>query len=96
MLAGVTYAQKPRARDIGIPFSGTPGKYNAITDVARVEVGYSTMIRGSGKNHIGKGPVRTGVTAIFPNGMESINGKRAYGLPHDAVIRILKKYNVLK
>src|SRR5213592_2770907 len=61
-------AQKPRARDIGIPFNGTPGKYNAITDVAGVEVGYSTIISGSGKNHIGKGPARTGVTAIFPNG----------------------------
>ena len=64
----ITFAQKPRARDIGIPFSGTPGKYNAITDVAGVEVGYSTIISGSGKDHIGKGPVRTGVTAIFPNG----------------------------
>jgi len=64
----VTFAQKPRARDIGIPFNGTPGKYNAITDVAGVEVGYSTIISGSGKDHIGKGPIRTGVTAIFPNG----------------------------
>jgi D-aminopeptidase len=68
ILSNVTYSQKPRARDIGIPFSGTPGKYNAITDVAGVEVGYSTIISGTGKNHIGKGPVRTGVTAIFPNG----------------------------
>ncbi|MDB5134274.1 MAG: family peptidase [Mucilaginibacter sp.] len=68
MLTGFAYSQKPRARDIGIPFTGTPGKYNAITDVAGVEVGYSTIISGSGKNHIGKGPVRTGVTAIFPNG----------------------------
>jgi len=61
------FAQKPRARDIGIPFTGTPGKYNAITDVPGVEVGFSTIISGSGKDHIGKGPVRTGVTAIFPN-----------------------------
>ena len=67
-LTGVIYAQKQRARDIGIPFEGTPGKNNAITDVPGVEVGYSTIISGSGKNHIGKGPVRTGVTAIFPNG----------------------------
>ncbi|QEC76876.1 DmpA family aminopeptidase [Mucilaginibacter ginsenosidivorax] len=63
-----SFAQKPRARDIGIPFEGTTGKNNAITDVAGVEVGYSTIISGSGKNVIGKGPVRTGVTAIFPNG----------------------------
>jgi D-aminopeptidase len=68
LMAVSSFAQKPRARDIGIPFEGTPGKYNAITDVAGVEVGYSTIISGSGKNIIGKGPVRTGVTAIFPNG----------------------------
>jgi D-aminopeptidase len=61
-------AQKPRARDIGIPFKGTPGKFNAITDVKGVEVGYSTIISGQGKNIRGKGPVRTGVTAILPRG----------------------------
>lgn len=60
--------QKPRARDIGIPFSGITGKYNAITDVKGVEVGYSTIISGTGKNVRGKGPVRTGVTAILPRG----------------------------
>src|ERR1700754_526532 len=68
IMAHISYAQKKRARDIGIPFTGTPGKYNAITDVKGVEVGYSTIISGTGKNRIGKGPVRTGVTAIFPNG----------------------------
>ena len=57
-----------RARDLGVPFTGTPGRYNAITDVKGVEVGHSTIISGSGKNIIGKGPVRTGVTAIFPRG----------------------------
>jgi L-aminopeptidase/D-esterase-like protein len=62
------FAQKPRARDIGIPFDGTPGKFNAITDVKGVEVGYSTIISGTGKNIRGKGPVRTGVTAILPRG----------------------------
>ncbi|MGB5007000.1 MAG: P1 family peptidase [Ferruginibacter sp.] len=62
------FAQKTRARDIGIPFDGTPGKYNAITDVKGVEVGYSTIISGTGKNIRGKGPVRTGVTAILPRG----------------------------
>lgn len=64
----VIFAQKPRARDLGIPFNGTPGKYNAITDVKGVEVGYSTIITGQGKNIRGKGPVRTGVTAILPRG----------------------------
>lgn len=68
----LAHAQKPRARDIGIPFEGTPGKYNAITDVKGVEVGFSTIIEGRGKNIIGKGPVRTGVTAIFPRGQSSV------------------------
>ena len=63
-----SYGQKPRARDIGIPFNGTTGKFNAITDVKGVEVGYSTIISGQGKNIRGKGPVRTGVTAILPRG----------------------------
>ena len=61
-------AQKPRARDLGVPFKGTTGTFNAITDVKGVEVGYSTIISGNGKNIVGKGPVRTGVTAIFPRG----------------------------
>ena len=61
-------AQKPRARDIGIPFNGITGKFNAITDVKGVEVGYSTIISGQGKNIRGNGPVRTGVTAILPRG----------------------------
>ncbi len=68
LLSQTILAQKPRARDIGIPFNGTPGKFNAITDVKGVEVGYSTIISGSGKNIRGKGPVRTGVTAILPRG----------------------------
>lgn len=63
---------KPRARDLGIPFDGTPGTYNAITDVAGVEVGFKTLISGSGKLVVGKGPVRTGVTAIFPKGKGSL------------------------
>jgi D-aminopeptidase len=59
---------KPRARDLGIPFRGTPGKHNAVTDVAGVEVGHATIVRGSGGLVVGKGPVRTGVTAILPRG----------------------------
>jgi L-aminopeptidase/D-esterase-like protein len=62
-----------RARALGIPFDGTPGKLNAITDVAGVEVGYTTLISGEGKLEVGKGPVRTGVTAIVPRGHESLN-----------------------
>jgi L-aminopeptidase/D-esterase-like protein len=57
-----------RARDLGIPFDGTPGKFNAITDVAGVEVGHATIIRGDGTLVRGQGPVRTGVTAILPRG----------------------------
>jgi len=63
--------RKPRARDLGIPFEGTPGPLNAITDVKGVEVGHVTLISGEGKLVVGKGPVRTGVTAILPRGRES-------------------------
>jgi len=59
---------RPRARDLGVPFTGTPGPFNAITDVAGVEVGETTIISGSGAKVVGKGPVRTGVTAILPRG----------------------------
>jgi len=62
-----------RARDLGLPFDGTPGPLNAITDVAGVEVGYTTILRGEGKLVVGKGPVRTGVTAIIPRGHDSLN-----------------------
>ncbi len=55
-----------RARDLGVPYDGTPGKLNSITDVPGVEVGYTTLISGDGKLETGKGPVRTGVTAIIP------------------------------
>jgi len=70
------FGQTPRARDIGIPFEGDTGKFNAITDVAGVEVGYSTLISGQGKNVRGQGPVRTGVTAILPRGR---NNSPVYG-----------------
>jgi len=63
--------KKPRARDLGIPFEGTPGTFNAITDVSGVEVGHTTLISGSGKLQVGVGPVRTGVTAIHPRGKDS-------------------------
>jgi L-aminopeptidase/D-esterase-like protein len=62
---------KMRARDYGIPFSGVPGPLNAITDVPGVEVGYATLFEGEGRLEVGKGPVRTGVTAILPRGKES-------------------------
>jgi len=69
----VIISKAVRARDLGIPFEGTPGKFNAITDVPGVEVGYTTLIRGEGKLEVGKGPVRTGVTAILPRGHASLN-----------------------
>jgi len=80
-----TPPQKPRARDIGLKFPGTPATLNAITDVKGVSVGYTTLIEGHGKLVVGKGPVRTGVTAILPRpvndicqpvfaGMFSLNG----------------------
>ncbi len=58
----------PRARDLGIPLEGTPGKFNAITDVAGVLVGHTTLIEGDGVLEVGRGPVRTGVTAVLPRG----------------------------
>jgi D-aminopeptidase len=64
--------EKPRARDLGIPFDGTPGPFNAITDVAGVTVGHTTLISGSGKLQVGRGPVRTGVTAVLPRGTDSL------------------------
>jgi D-aminopeptidase len=63
----------PRARDLGVPFEGTPGPLNSITDVKGVEVGYRTLISGEGKLEVGKGPVRTGVTAVFPRGKDSLD-----------------------
>lgn len=66
-------AQTMRARALGVPFDGAPGPLNAITDVAGVTVGYVTLVDGEGKLEVGKGPVRTGVTAILPRGQESFN-----------------------
>jgi len=70
MLAATACAQgaKPRARDLGIPFDGSPGPLNAITDVSGVEVGHTTLISGEGPLKVGVGPVRTGVTAVLPRG----------------------------
>jgi len=66
-----------RARDLGVPFDGTPGPLNAITDVAGVTVGHATIISGQGKLVVGQGPVRTGVTAVFPRG--ATNGDPVFG-----------------
>ncbi|HUC40168.1 MAG TPA: P1 family peptidase [Gemmatimonadales bacterium] len=68
---------RPRARDLGVPFDGTPGPLNAITDVDGVTVGHSTIMRGQGKLVVGQGPVRTGVTAVFPRG--ATNGDPVFG-----------------
>ncbi len=70
----VAAAAEPRARDLGIPFPGSPGPLNAITDVAGVEVGYTTLVAGEGKLEVGKGPVRTGVTAVLPRGRKDLSG----------------------
>jgi len=61
---------RKRARDLGIPFRGNPGVLNAITDVAGVSVGHVTLISGGGRLKVGKGPVRTGVTAVLPRGKQ--------------------------
>jgi len=62
-----------RARALGIPFDGSPGPLNAITDVAGVTVGFTTLSSGEGKLEVGKGPVRTGVTALLPRAQASFN-----------------------
>ena len=64
---------KPRARDLGFYFDGSPGSLNAITDVSGVQVGHTTLIEGKGKLVQGKGPIRTGVTAILPRGDRSLD-----------------------
>ena len=72
-LAQGSSQSKPRARDLGVPFDGTPGANNAITDVPGVLVGHTTLISGKGKLVVGKGPVRTGVTAVLPRGQDSMS-----------------------
>ena len=67
-LAAVATQGQARARDLGIPFEGSPGPLNAITDVPGVEVGHKTLISGEGPLKVGVGPVRDGVTVIFPRG----------------------------
>src|SRR2546421_1074424 len=67
----VSAQTKPRARDLGVPFDGIPGPFNAITDVKGVEVGHTTLISGEGPLKVGEGPVRTGVTAVLPRGKGS-------------------------
>jgi L-aminopeptidase/D-esterase-like protein len=69
--AQATATVKPRVRDLGLPIGGTAGPLDAITDVAGVEVGHTTLVSGSGKLVVGKGPVRTGVTVIHPRGKSS-------------------------
>lgn len=61
-------ADVKRGRDWGLPFAGKPGPFNAITDVAGVEVGTTTLISGEGPLVVGMGPIRTGVTAVLPRG----------------------------
>lgn len=68
----LTSQQRPRARDLHVPFDGTPGPLNAITDVAGLEVGHTTLISGEGALQMGVGPVRTGVTAVLPRGKKDL------------------------
>ncbi|WP_457256460.1 DmpA family aminopeptidase [Pedococcus sp. P5_B7] len=74
-----TPSGKSRARALGIPFRGIPGPNNAITDVPGVEVGQVTLIEGAGELRLGKGPVRTGVTAILPRGRDGVGTPAAAG-----------------
>jgi D-aminopeptidase len=75
-----TPSGKPRLRSLGLPISGTPGPYNAITDVQGVAVGYSTIIHGDGPLVVGQGPIRTGVTAILPRPISANSAPCAAGV----------------
>jgi D-aminopeptidase len=77
VLPAIVQGQKPRAHDLKIPIGGTPGALDAITDVAGVEVGHTTLIAGGGRLQVGKGPVRTGVTVVHPRGKS--NGDPVFG-----------------
>jgi L-aminopeptidase/D-esterase-like protein len=77
-LPALARSQEPRARELGIPFDGDPGPINAITDVPGVEVGHATLISGTGPRVPGQGPIRTGVTAVFPRGRDGI-GDAVFG-----------------
>ena len=75
--SGGLAAAAERARDMGVPFEGTPGPLDAITDVPEVEVGQISLVSGEGPLKVGVGPVRTGVTIVFPRG--SANSNPVYG-----------------
>jgi len=70
---------RPRARGLGVALAGEPGPLNAITDVPGVEVGMTTLVSGHGPLVVGKGPVRTGVTAILPRGRSGVGEPCAAG-----------------
>src|SRR5579862_7566844 len=75
-MIGPAQTEKPatvRARDLGVPFDGSPGQFNAITDVPGVQVGSTTLIRGDGPLKVGEGPVRTGVTVVLPRGPKNVD-----------------------
>src|SRR5258708_16985115 len=64
---------KPRGRDLGVPFDGTPGPLNGITDVTGVTIRHTTLISGEAKLQIAHGPVRTAVTPVLPTGSDALN-----------------------
>ena len=68
-----------RGRGWGLTFAGKPGPFNAITDVTGIEVGTTTLISGEGPLLVGKGPIRTGVTAILPRGRDKAHVPCAAG-----------------
>lgn len=76
LAAGISCAAQehlPRARDLGVPFEGTAGPLDSITDIDGIEVGYQTLISGSGNGGSASPAIRTGVTAIFPRGKNSVD-----------------------
>ena len=76
VMASIAQSDPPktiRARDLGVPFDGSTGQFNAITDVPGVQVGSTTLIRGDGPLKVGEGPIRTGVTVVLPRGPKNVD-----------------------
>jgi D-aminopeptidase len=70
---GQAQTRNERARELGIPLDGEAGPLDAITDVPGVAVGHTTLVSGAGTRLVGVGPVRTGVTAVFPRGTADLS-----------------------
>ena len=94
LFVNVGFSQpKPRARDLGVPFDGTPGPLNAITDVKGVEVGFTTLISGSGKLKVGEGRSRRSALTVFGPPAEEFSRPTPYGNKSWLLRAIFSRYD---